>query len=177
MTDIQVRIYTNRIEIESTGKLPGHITPLNILKEQYSRNARLVRLISRFPSPTNKDAGEGLNAAFEAMMKMQLQRPQIVKNDTSVLVIIKHERLADADTIVLEYLKVHNTISNSIARKLTGISDANKMKRVFNRLKERGRLERVPGKRSSASEWQPIIEKNTNGNGGKERFEQVTFLE
>ena len=42
LRDIQVRIFTNRIEIESPGLLPGHITLDNILYEQFSRNPRLV---------------------------------------------------------------------------------------------------------------------------------------
>lgn len=40
LKDIQIRIFTNRIEIESPGKLPGHITLDNILNEQYSRNPK-----------------------------------------------------------------------------------------------------------------------------------------
>ncbi len=152
--DIQVRIFTNRVEIESPGRLPGHVTVENILQEQFSRNPKVVRLISKFPVPPNKDVGEGLNTAFEAMVSMQLQRPQIRETDHSVLVIIKHERLADAETLVLEYMSVNESISNSEARALTGISDANKMKRVFNRLKAQGKLEIVPGTRSSATRWQ-----------------------
>ena len=153
LTDIQIRIFTNRIEVESPGRLPGHITIENILKEQLSRNGKIVNLISKFPNPPNKDVGEGLNTAFAAMLEMQLKKPLIRENEKSVLVIIKHERLADAETLVLEYLETNPSINNSTARSLTGISDANKMKRVFNRLKDRDILERVPGKNSSSSEW------------------------
>ena len=35
--DIHVRIYDNRIEIQSPGRLPGYITRENILEERYSR--------------------------------------------------------------------------------------------------------------------------------------------
>lgn len=54
LKDIQIRIFTNRIEIESPGKLPGHITLDNILSEQCSRNPKIIRLISKFPSPPTK---------------------------------------------------------------------------------------------------------------------------
>lgn len=154
LKDIQIRIFTNRIEIESPGKLPGHITLDNILREQFSRNPKIVRLISKFPSPPNKDVGEGLNTAFHAMREMHLSYPVIVETDSSVIITLKHERLADAESLVLEYLDTHETISNSIARELTGITDANKMKDVFIRLKERGILEIVPGTRSSSTLWQ-----------------------
>lgn len=156
LKDIQIRIFTNRIEIESPGKLPGHITLENIMKEQFSRNPRIIRLITKFPSPPNKDAGEGLNTAFRAMREMHLNYPIIEETDNSVIVTVKHERLADAESIVLDHLNTHDTISNSIARELTGITDANKMKRVFLRLKKQGSLEIVPGTRSSATLWRKV---------------------
>ncbi|MFM6001841.1 MAG: ATP-binding protein, partial [Sphaerospermopsis kisseleviana] len=43
--DIHIRIFDNRIEVESPGKLPGHITVNNILDERSSRNGNLVRII------------------------------------------------------------------------------------------------------------------------------------
>ncbi len=160
--DIQIRIFTNRIEIESPGKLPGHITLENIMQEQCARNPRIVRLISKFPSPPNKDVGEGLNTAFKAMIQMKLKEPKIIENDDNVLVIIRHERLADAETIVWEYLQNHKTISNAIGRSLTGITDANKMKSVFNRLKKQGKIRIVSGTHSSATLWEKDIETDEN---------------
>lgn len=160
--DIQIRIFTNRIEIESPGKLPGHITLNNILQEQCARNPKIVRLIAKFPSPPNKDVGEGLNSAFKAMEQMKLKAPQILETENSVIVIIRHERLADADSVVWEYLQTHNKINNEIARSLTGITDANKMKRVFYRLRDQGKIQIVAGTKSSATYWekqQEFIEK------------------
>jgi ATP-dependent DNA helicase RecG len=62
--DIHIRIFDNRVEIESPGRLPAHITPANILDERYSRNGAVVRYINKFPDAPNKDVGEGLNTAF-----------------------------------------------------------------------------------------------------------------
>jgi ATP-dependent DNA helicase RecG len=50
-SDVQVRIYDNRVEIESPGRLPGHVTKENILTEQSARNPKIVRLINKFPDP------------------------------------------------------------------------------------------------------------------------------
>jgi ATP-dependent DNA helicase RecG len=152
--DIQIRIFTDRLEIESPGKLPGHITIENILREQFSRNAKIVRLISKFPYPPNKDAGEGLNTAFDAMASMDLKKPQIVEKENSVLIIIKHERLADHEVIILDYLKTHSSISNMEGRKLTGITDTIKMKDVFIRLRTQGSIELISGLKGNASRWQ-----------------------
>lgn len=87
------------------------------------------------------------------MQEMQLKPPVIVETDNSVIVTIKHERLADAETIVLDYLKEHETINNAIARSLTGIADSNKMKKVFYVLKDKELLEIVPGTRGAATCW------------------------
>src|SRR5205814_7648029 len=71
--DIQIRVFDNRVEVESPGVLPGHITVKNMLDEQFARNGALVRLINKFPEPPNKDVGEGLNTAFEAMKRLRLR--------------------------------------------------------------------------------------------------------
>ena len=55
-TDIQIRIFDNRVEVESPGRLPAHVTPENILQEQFARNGRLVRLLNKFPDPPNMTA-------------------------------------------------------------------------------------------------------------------------
>lgn len=173
LKDIQIRIFTNRIEVESPGKLPGHITSENILSEQYSRNPKIIRLISKFPSPPNKDVGEGLNTAFRAMQEMHLKPPTIAETDNSVIVTIRHERLADAETIVLDYLKEHETINNAIARSLTGIADSNKMKKVFYVLKDKELLEIVPGARGGATRWRM---KSELGGETQQSEAQLTFF-
>lgn len=156
VTDIQIRIFDNRVEVESPGRLPAHVTPENILNEQYARNGKLVRLLNKFPDAPNKDVGEGLNTAFEAMRQLKLKNPIIRELDSSVVVDIRHERLASPEVIVMEYLNGHNTINNRTARELTGITSENKMKDVFYRLRDSGKIERVPGKQGAAAAWQTI---------------------
>ncbi|MGA2977769.1 MAG: RNA-binding domain-containing protein [Spirochaetia bacterium] len=102
--DVHIRIFENRVEVESPGRLPGHITPSNILTERLSRNGNLVRLINKFPDPPNKDVGEGLNTAFAAMKRLSLRDPIIEERENSVVVNIRHERLASAE-IVLAFVK------------------------------------------------------------------------
>ena len=115
-TDIQIRIFDNRVEIESPGKLPGYVTVKNILSSQSARNPKIVRFINKFPNAPNKDVGEGLNTAFDAMEKLRLKAPIIEETETSVLVTIKHERLASPEELVVEYLQHHDSIKNAVGR-------------------------------------------------------------
>ena len=153
-SDIHIRIFDNRIEIESPGKLPGHITIANILKEQFARNGAIVRLINKFPNPPNKDVGEGLNTAFDAMKKLKLKEPQILEKENSVVVIIKHESLASPEEVIMNYLGNNSTISNKTARQLSNVPSENTMKRIFYSLRDKGLIEPTPGKQGPASTWQ-----------------------
>lgn len=152
-TDVQVRAFDNRIEIESPGTLPGHITPANILDEQYARNGKIVRLINKFPDPPNKDVGEGLNTAFQKMRDLGLKSPQIADDGNKVIVTIRHERLASYEEQIIEYLLAHREIRNSIARELTGEGSENTMKRVFEKMMDAKQIYRDPERKGSATTY------------------------
>lgn len=143
--DVHIRIFDNRIEVESPGRLPAHITPANILRERFARNPTIVRLINKFPNPPNKDVGEGLNTAFDAMRKLRLRAPEIVELDNSVLVIIRHESLSSPEQQVVEYLKTNATIRNSEARDITGVPGDQTMRKILRKLEATGEIERVTG--------------------------------
>lgn len=143
--DIHIRVFDNRIEVESPGRLPAHITPQNILDERFSRNGNLVRLINKFPDPPNQDVGEGLNTAFAAMRKLGLKPPRIEERDNSVLVTIKHEPLASPEQLILDFLEQNESIRNKQARELCGIGADYVVKRIFGQLVDRGLIEQIPG--------------------------------
>jgi len=143
--DVHVRIFDNRVEVESPGRLPAHITTQNILDERFARNPKLVRLINKFPNPPNKDVGEGLNTAFRAMKKLRLRDPQIVERDNSVLVVIRHEKLASPEQQIVDYARNHGTVTNSAARQATGIESEITIRALFKKLIKAGEIEQVPG--------------------------------
>jgi ATP-dependent DNA helicase RecG len=152
--DVHVRIFDNRVEVESPGRLPAHITEYNILDERFARNGTIVRLINKFPDPPNKDVGEGLNTAFAAMKKLQLQDPIIRQTENSVVVDIRHQKLGTPEEIILEYLQHHAEITNRKVRDLTGIGSENKVKSIFIGLAKAGQIERVPEKGGGYAAWQ-----------------------
>lgn len=143
--DIHIRVFDNRVEVESPGRLPAHVTPENILDERFSRNGNLVRILNKYPNPPNKDVGEGLNTAFQAMRSLGLKEPAIANKENSVLVVIRHERLASHEELILDYLERHDTIKNKEARDLCYVDADYKMKRIFGRLEDRHLIEKLPG--------------------------------
>src|SRR5438876_8651625 len=114
--DVHIRIFDNRIEIQSPGRLPAHVTTKNFLTERFARNGAIVRLLNKFPDPPNKDVGEGLNTAFEKMHQLGLREPTIEERDSDVLVTIRHEPLASPEEAILRYLADNETIKNKTAR-------------------------------------------------------------
>jgi len=147
--EVHVRIFNNRIEVQSPGTLPGHVTVHNILEERFSRNPRLVRLINKYRNPPNKDVGEGLNTAFEAMRKLKLKDPIIEQREGSVRATLQHERLASAEELVCEFLRKNEEINNSRARAITFIGSENTVKRIFQKMTASGVIERIPGRAQS----------------------------
>lgn len=143
--DIHVRIFDNRIEIQSPGLLPAHITPDNILEERFSRNGTIVRLINKFPDPPNKDVGEGLNTAFDAMESARLVAPVIVQKGLNVVVTLKHETLASPEELILKYLDKHDVIANKQAREITNIGSENSMKHILRRMVDAKLLSVIKG--------------------------------
>jgi ATP-dependent DNA helicase RecG len=155
--DIHIKIFDNRVEVLSPGALPGHITPNNILDERFARNGVIVRLINKFPNPPNKDVGEGLNTAFQAMRKMKLKDPKIAQEGGYVKVTLRHEALASPEEMILEYLEAHEQIANRQARDICFIGSENRMKTILQRMVKQGLIELVPGTtRYNASYRKPV---------------------
>jgi ATP-dependent DNA helicase RecG len=151
--DVHIRIFENRIEIQSPGRLPAHVTVKNFLKERFARNGTIVRLLNKFPDPPNKDIGEGLNTAFEKMHQLGLKEPTLTERDNDVVVTIRHEALASPEEAIMKYLETHPTIKNKQARETTHVALDYQVKFIFGEMVERGLIEQVPGTRTSATAY------------------------
>ena len=75
-----------------------------------------------------------------------LKVPIIQQLDNSVLVTLRHEKLGTPEEIIVEYLKRHDEINNSTARKLCFIGSENSIKRIFQKMIAAGLIERVAGR-------------------------------
>jgi len=164
-----VTIFNNRIEIAS--RLPGYVNVDNILDARFSRNSKIVRCLNRYKDAPNKDMGEGLDTVFQKMKDWKLQPPVISEEGNYVRVIIKHAPLAIPTEAIMTFLENNPEITNTQARDLTGIKSENAVKREFYKLRDKGLIERVPGKHGNLAAWR----KTQTGHVAK-TAEQETLL-
>ncbi|TQJ59273.1 ATP-dependent DNA helicase RecG [Arthrobacter sp. SLBN-83] len=140
---VHVRIFDNRIEIDSPGRLHGHVTVQNILDERSARNPLIQRIVNKFPEPPNMDIGEGLNTAFKAMEQLLLSYPVIEELSDRVRVTISHEPLASPAQAIMEAAKRKGSINNTEARQVTKIDQERTIRRLFEDLVDAGQLSRT----------------------------------
>lgn len=143
--DIHVRIFSNRIEVESPGLFPVPVT-LENLREVGSRprNKALVTHLREFPSPPNLDAGEGVRMMFETMERASLYPPVYVTEPElrreAVLVTLLNGARPSIWDQVHAYLQDHPAIGNAEVRRLLGTDNAMRASRLLRSWVEDGLL-------------------------------------
>jgi len=151
--DIHIRIFDNRIEVQSPGRLPANMTVKNLTTQRAARNGAVQRILNKFPHPPNRDVGEGIKTAIAAMTALGLEPPVFRETGNSFLVTIKHEKLATAELTIMEYLETHPTINNKQARNITFIHEDWRVKSIFRGMEEKKMIKQVEGTKTRASKY------------------------
>lgn len=140
--DIHVRIFDNRVEVQSPGKLPGYMNIENLYDERFSRNPNLVRMLHNLPDPVNHDIGEGLDTAKNELKKAGLIEPVFEEKENAFLVTIRHQKIASIEEVALKHLEDNPDaiITNKLVRQLSGEDDMQKVKSALQRLRASGQI-------------------------------------
>ncbi|GJC32545.1 hypothetical protein KAM398_25340 [Acinetobacter sp. KAM398] len=146
-------IYNDRITFKSPGKLPGIVTPTNILDERCSRNSKIVRLINKIPNSPNQDLGEGINTAFHEMKVSGFIEPNIEEKGNYVIVTLKHALDLEPEEVILKYLSHNPSITNKKVRDLTGIQESEKVSSIFAKMREKGLIKREEKEGQQTNYW------------------------
>lgn len=146
--DIEVRIFEDRIEIESPGLLPFNITPSNIgiVRAHQYRNDLLVKHLREFPEPPNLDQNEGVRAMRATMQSANLYPPifwTYPRLQDGVRVILFNEQTSTEWDKISDYLSKNKYITNAEARHLLHTEDTVKMSKRFNIWVRRGLLTKI----------------------------------
>ena len=165
-TDIQVKVFDDKLVVESPGNLPGLVRPDNIRHTHFSRNPRLARDLKTYKYV--KEFGEGVDRMCREMEADGLLPIKYYKNDfilravawsknakvdSNDKVAISSDKVAissdkgaikwsevkekcSPNTIkILEHLVKNASISNAIAREITGLSSPG-VRKILNGLVE-----------------------------------------
>lgn len=143
--DIEIKIFEDRIEVESPGLFPYNITRSNIgwVRAEGYRNDILVKHLREFPSPPNLDQNEGVRAMRQEMMAQNLYPPIFftypLYQDSVKVVLLNEHRPSEWEKIS-EYLVENKYIANQKAREITGIVQRDKMAKILKNWVNQGLL-------------------------------------
>jgi ATP-dependent DNA helicase RecG len=92
---VQVRLFADRIEIQSPGGLPYPITLENILTETYARNPRIADILRALGYVERH--GIGIDNMIRAMEEAHLPRPEFKDTPTSFTVTLRLHAFLDEE--------------------------------------------------------------------------------
>ncbi|MEK7518736.1 MAG: RNA-binding domain-containing protein [Patescibacteria group bacterium] len=146
--DIEIKIFEDRVEVESPGLLPLNITPANIGYERAHgyRNDLLVKHLREFPDPPNLDQNEGIRAMRKVMNESGLYPPIFITYpdlQDAVRVVLLNEQAPSAWEKISYSLQRKKYISNGEARKVLGWGDSVVMSKQLNRWVKKGLLIKI----------------------------------
>jgi ATP-dependent DNA helicase RecG len=133
---IQIRMFADRLEIQSPGGLFGNVTVENLEEEHSTRNARFMRMMEDMHVVENR--GSGIRAMLQATREANLEPPRFNDRRTSFLVTFRnhtlmnpqaiawlnqfaHVQLNDRQRLALVYLHQHEFITNADYRRLNRV--------------------------------------------------------
>jgi ATP-dependent DNA helicase RecG len=130
---IQVRLFADRLEVQSPGGLGGHLTVDSIAHEQYTRNPHIMRLLEDYGYVERR--GLGVDQMVHAMESAGLQAPVFEDRGTSFWVTLRREpaqeTVADESASslnarqvrALAYLRAKGRITNREYQAEFGVSE------------------------------------------------------
>ena len=143
--DIHVRIFADRIEIESPGVLPGGVT-LSTLGEvgSHPRNRAIVDHLREFPVPPNLDAGEGVPMMRHTMAAADLYPPIFTAESSpareAVVVVLSNAARPSIWAQVEAHLDRRGEIGNAEVRALLHTDNTVRASKLLRSWVDRGLL-------------------------------------
>ena len=155
---IEIRMYTDRLEIISPGSLPGYMTLENLVEEHFSRNPRLVNGLYQWGYI--EELGLGIDQMIEEMVQAG-HPPPLFKATPHLFTVTlsnKRERAAtpkwtrvmnERQTRALTYIRENGSITNREYRNLCPDVSAETLRLDLVDLVERGVLLKIGSKKGT----------------------------
>lgn len=88
-TDIQIKMYDDHFDVESPGLLPGIVRVNNIREFHFSRNPKIVELLTEYDLV--KEYGEGVDRIYRDMEEAGLPEPVYRQSDFMLYATLKNK--------------------------------------------------------------------------------------
>jgi ATP-dependent DNA helicase RecG len=155
---IEVRMYSDRMEVISPGGLPGYITVDNIVEEHFSRNPRLVNGL--FQWGYIEELGLGIDRMIEDMVQAGHPPPQFKATTYSFTVSLSNMReratvprwtrsMNERQARALTYVREHGSITNREYQQLCADVSSETLRLDLVDLVERGALLKIGSKKGT----------------------------
>jgi ATP-dependent DNA helicase RecG len=155
---IEVRMYSDRLEVISPGGLPGFITVENIVDEHFSRNPRLVNGL--FQWGYIEELGLGIDRMMEVMQQAGHKPPSFDARPYSFAVTLYNAREKQSapawsrntnhrQARALQYIRDHGSITNREYRTLCQGVSAETLRLDLADMVEQGILLKVGSKKGT----------------------------
>lgn len=162
-TDIQIKMFDDRITVESPGILPGIVRLNNLRTVHFSRNPNIARFLHEYDYV--QEFGEGIDRMYNEMENAGLPAPEYTDNAFMLNVTIKNgvtnevindknevinDTLSDNEQILYNVISVNPNITKLEMKAQTNLSMST-IDRNIKSLKEKGILQRVGS--NKAGNW------------------------
>jgi ATP-dependent DNA helicase RecG len=144
---IRVSLFTDRLEVESPGRLPGLVRIETIRSTRFARNPRVARTVLEFGF--GRELGEGVDRMFEGMEEVGLPDPVYRQGPASVIVTLLMDPigarvlrlLPQGSERFVEFVLGNERVTTAEAKELLGVS-VNTARRYLTALADAGFLRR-----------------------------------
>ncbi len=157
---IRLLLFSDRLEVYSPGRLPGHVTLENMRQERFSRNETIVQVLADLGFIER--LGYGIDRMVRAMQEASLPEPQFSESAAGFRVILQSQRTASDDDrrwatlalnqrqqLALAYLSEHGRITNREYRILIPSISEETVRRDLSELVEKGLLLKIGDRRAT----------------------------
>ena len=113
-TDIQIKMFNDRITVESPGILPGIVRLNNLRTVHFSRNPNIARFLHEYDYV--QEFGEGIDRMFNEMAAAGLPAPEYHDNAFMLNATIRNGVINETDGVINEVINGAINIFCSLSR-------------------------------------------------------------
>lgn len=112
-TDIQIKMFDDRIVVESLGRLPGLVKPTNILTTHFSRNPKISEFCKAYKYV--KEFSEGVDRMYRELEKEGLPVPEFRQQDFMFYATVKNKKVfLDEKGLIDAKKELFDKVNNSL---------------------------------------------------------------